>query len=57
MSPELALFTAACIEPEGWTKISAAPPVPEIKIKIKKVNSKVVNLVIRTPPYLLNIFV
>lgn len=50
ISPELALSTAACIEPGDWTIISAAFPIPEINIKIKKVNNKVINLLIKIPP-------
>ena len=45
-SPGFALFTAACIDYPGWTKISAAVPVLEPNVKIRKANAKVMNMFI-----------
>jgi hypothetical protein len=50
LSPEFALFTAVCIELPGWTKISAAVPIPDINTKMRKAHIKVVNLFILIPP-------
>jgi hypothetical protein len=48
-SPEVAfaLFTAACIESPGWTKISAVP-IPEPS-KIRKAANKIINLFMVIP--------
>jgi hypothetical protein len=51
-SPEVALFTAICIEPPGWTEISAAVTIPEPDIKIRKTASNIINLFIQIPPYI-----
>lgn len=51
-SPGVALFTAVCIEPPGWTEISAAVTIPEPDIKIRKTASNVINLFIPIPPYI-----
>jgi hypothetical protein len=50
VSPELALFTAACIEFPGWTIISAADPLPEINTKIRKIPSRMTSLFLITIP-------
>ncbi len=50
MSPELALFTAVCIEFPGWTIISAADPLPEINIKIRKIPSRMTSLFLISNP-------
>lgn len=52
MSPELALLTADCIfEVPLEICISLAAPIPDIIIKMKKANNKVIDLLILIPPF------
>jgi hypothetical protein len=37
---------AVCIEPPGWTIISAADPIPEIKTKIRRIPDKMTSLLL-----------
>jgi hypothetical protein len=45
-SPEVALFTADCIDSPGWTVSSAAVQILEQKEKITRATAKVKNLFI-----------